>query len=120
MINYFTDEELSCKCCNENKFNPRTIDRLNALRDFCGFPFVISSAYRCEAYNKLKGYTQTHATGQAVDIATSHKKAYDIITNAEQFGFTGIGINQKGKGRFIHLDDLTELSNRPRPHIWSY
>ena len=30
----------------------------------------------------------------------------------------GVGINQKGKGRFIHLDSV--IDGLPRPHLWSY
>jgi hypothetical protein len=29
----------------------------------------------------------------------------------------GSSLNQKGKDRFVHLDDL---SSNPRPHIWTY
>jgi hypothetical protein len=32
-------------------------------------------------------------------------------------GFTGIGVQQKGSRRFIHLD---VLQNPPRPNVWSY
>ncbi|MGB1304030.1 D-Ala-D-Ala carboxypeptidase family metallohydrolase [Pseudoalteromonas marina] len=120
MTNYFTNEELSCTCCSENKFDQKTLDRLNKFREFCGFPFDVTSGYRCPKYNKLRGFTQTHATGQAVDIALTHKQAYIVVTKAKEFGFTGIGVKQKGAGRFVHLDDLEEASGRPRPHIWSY
>lgn len=37
-----------------------------------------------------------------------------------QYGFTGIGINQKGGNRFIHLDDCGPTTGRPRPTMWSY
>ena len=30
-MSYFTDKELSCKCCDENNFNAGTLERLNAL-----------------------------------------------------------------------------------------
>lgn len=119
-MNYFTDKELSCPCCGENKFNDDTLIKLNDFREFCHFPFQVTSGYRCKAYNKLRGFTQTHATGQAVDIALTHKQAYIVISNAKKFGFTGLGVKQKGHGRFIHLDDLTANAARPRPHIWSY
>jgi len=118
--NYFTEEEQSCNCCGENKFNSETLQRFNDLRAYLGFAMNMTSGYRCPAYNKLKGYTQTHATGQAGDIESSHKQAYAIIKHAPKFGFTGIGVKQKGNKRFIHLDDLEEIEGRPRPHIWSY
>lgn len=119
-MNYFTEEELSCPCCGENKFNLLTLNKFNALREALGFAMIMTSGYRCEAYNTLKGFTQTHATGQAGDIACSHKQAHAINKFHTDFGFTGIGINQKGSKRFIHLDDLEEAAGRPRPHIWSY
>lgn len=120
--NYFSDEELSCKCCGKNKFLESTKQKLNNLREVLGFPFIVNSAYRCEKYNKKMGFTQTHATGQAVDISCSHQKAFRIIQEAPEFGFTGIGVSQKGdvSSRFIHIDDLNQAEGRPRPHIWSY
>jgi threonine dehydrogenase-like Zn-dependent dehydrogenase len=33
-------------------------------------------------------------------------KTLRLIVLAAEFGFTGIGVQQKGSGRFIHLDDL--------------
>jgi hypothetical protein len=35
-------------------------------------------------------------------------------------GFTGIGIAQKGEGRYVHLDDLPSVEGQPRPTLWSY
>ena len=81
----------------------------------------MTSGYRCEAYNTKRGWTQTHATGQAGDLEVSHKVAFRVAKYAFSVGFTGMGISQKGKKRFIHLDDLVEmLPKRPRPHLWSY
>jgi len=120
MTEYFTHKELACPCCGENKFNAGTLEKFNAIRKWLGFSMPMTSGYRCEAYNKLKGFTQTHATGQAGDIACSHDQAVQINIEHSNFGFTGIGINQKGKGRFIHLDDLPKAVGRPRPHLWSY
>jgi zinc D-Ala-D-Ala carboxypeptidase len=121
-MNYFSDDELSCKCCNENRFNANTLNKLNELRKACGFALKVNSGYRCKAYNTLKGYTQTHATGQAVDISLTHEQAYIALKYAVILGFTGIGVKQKGNGRFIHLDDLLKNldERRPRPHVWSY
>ena len=119
-MNHFTEEELSCPCCGVNGFNEETLVRLNLLREDVNFPMPMTSGYRCEAYNKLKGYTQTHATGHAGDFALSHKRVFQLIETAPMYGFTGIGVNQKGKHRFIHLDDLDEAIGRPRPHVWSY
>lgn len=118
--NYFSDDELKCKHCGELKFEDTTRERLNILREKYGKPLSVTSGYRCSEYNDEKGYTQTHASGHAVDLRVSHKDALKVVELAIEVGFTGIGVNQKGSGRFIHLDDLLEAHNRPRPHIWSY
>ncbi len=61
-----------------------------------------------------------HASGYACDIGVRGADALQIIGIALQLGFTGIGVNQKGSGRFIHLDILNGTPQRPRPTIWSY
>lgn len=121
-MNYFSHDELKCRCCGENKFSEETLKKLNRLRQALGRPMIVNSGYRCEKHNEKIGATQTHATGHAVDIKCSHRDAYDIISLADVYGFTGIGVSQKGdiNNRFIHLDDLPEVDGRPRPHIWSY
>ena len=120
-MNYFTEKELSCPCCGGNKFSPTTLARFNRLRVLVGEALIMSSGYRCEAYNTARGWTQTHATGQAGDLEVTHITAYLVNKHAIAVGFTGIGISQTGDRRFIHLDDLgAYLPKRPRPHIWSY
>ncbi len=116
-MNYFSESELRCSHCDEYCFRQETLDRLNALREEHGSPLLVSSGYRCEEYNNLRGFTQTHASGQAVDIVCDRGEAYKVLKLALKHGFTGIGIKQKGEGRFIHLDDLEEGL---RPTIWSY
>lgn len=119
--NYFTNEELVCPCCGVNKFSAVTLGKFNKLRESVGEPLVMSSGYRCPAYNKKIGATDTHETGHAGDLEVSHRTAYLVNKYAVVVGFTGIGISQKGNKRFMHLDDLDELlPERPRPHIWSY
>jgi len=119
-VNYFTEKELSCPCCGVNGFSNMTKDRLNRLRKIAMLPMPVTSGYRCPEYNRKNGYTQTHATGQAVDVACTHEQAYALMSLAIAHGFTGIGVKQKGKGRFLHLDDLEAGPWRPRPHVWSY
>ena len=70
-----------------------------------------------EARKKEPG---AHASGYACDIGVRGADALQIVGIALQLGFTGIGVNQKGSGRFIHLDILNSTPQRPRPTIWSY
>ena len=61
-----------------------------------------------------------HASGHAIDIAVTGNQAHRLLEAALSMGMTGIGVNQKGPNRFIHLDDLEWDENRPRPWVWSY
>lgn len=121
---YFTDDELRCKCgCGQQRMQPDFMRKMDELRAKVGFPLPLTSAYRCSNYNakvSSTGPNGPHTSGRAVDIAVDRKQAYILLYEAMLMGFTGIGIQQKGNGRFIHLDDLTEPVHRPRPTIWSY
>jgi hypothetical protein len=52
-------------------------------------------------------------------VAVAGADAIRLLVLAAEFGFTGIGVQQKGEGRFIHLDDVPGTL-LPRPAIWSY
>lgn len=93
---------------------------LDALRHRCGFPFIISSGYRTPEYNNeisTTGFTGPHTTGKAADIVVSRNQARIVLRNALEMGcFAGMGVAQKGEGRFIHLDSIERIENS----LWSY
>lgn len=118
----FSTKELSCTCCG--CFNPNSeftdlMDMVQVLRTRLGFPIGVSSGYRCtehpiEARKIAKGGKAGHHTHAAIDLAVDRAQAYALLREAFKLGFTGIGVQQKGEGRFIHLDI------RENPTIWSY
>jgi zinc D-Ala-D-Ala carboxypeptidase len=121
-VKYFTEDELKCQHCGEQGIDKIFMEKVDKLREELGFPFPVTSGYRCskhpiEARKKRSG---AHSTGRAIDIGVSGNKAYRLIKAAQQAGFTGVGVNQKGTGRFIHLDDLEDSLDQPRPWVWSY
>lgn len=114
---YFSEAEFRCKCgCGETKMDQAFIDRLNALREAYGAPLGVSSGYRCPKHpiEAKKAATGMHTTGKAADFAVQGENAVKLLNIALQMGFKGIGVQQKGSGRFIHLDD------RESSTIWSY
>lgn len=114
---YFTQAEFACKCgCGTTKMDQAFVGRLNALREAYGKPLRVSSGYRCPKHpiEAKKATTGMHTTGKAVDFAVERADAVKLLSIALQMGFNGIGVQQKGTGRFIHLDD------RPEQTIWSY
>ena len=117
---FFTEAEFACKHCGKSEMDQKFVDRLNELRVKCGFPFRVTSGYRCTDHPvEAKKGTKSgaHTTGKAVDIACEGALAYILVQQALAMQFKGIGVNQKGGGRFIHLDDM---ESNTRPTIWSY
>lgn len=133
MFKYFTDAELACKCGEINcsyrntSMNDCFMNTIISIREHAGFPFVVTSALRCPAYNKKISSSQSingpHTTGRAIDILCNREKCYTILELAFKNGMTGIFLNQKGAdhSRFIHLDNLTSADGFPvRPTIGTY
>ncbi len=125
-MRYFDQSEFDQKdlAGSGAKMNHAFLAHIDELRHRCGFPFVIPSGYRTPAYNNKvssSGFAGAHTTGKACDVGVSGDKAYRLLEEAFKMGvFTGIGINQKGANRFIHLDTCTVADGLPRPAIWSY
>lgn len=89
---------------------------LQILRTTYGKPLTVTSGYRCPDHpiERAKPEPGMHATGLAADLGVQGSDAVEVLRIALGLGFTGIGIQQKGMGRFIHLD------RRVVPMIWSY
>ncbi len=119
----FAVKEMSCKCgtCSEDsglEMNYSTMQRLQQLRDVCGFPFIITSAYRCEQHpvEAAKVSPGTHNLGHAVDIQATQTQMDTIEREAKKLGFTGIG----RANTFIHIDDYVGNARIARPAKWFY
>lgn len=121
---HFTLSEFSCKHCGENKIDHAFVDKLDALRDVCGFALPVTSGYRCPEHNakvSSTGLNGPHTTGHAVDFGVRGQQALTVMQLAlARGGFYGIGLNQKGAARFVHLDDLPNAPGQPRPTCWTY
>jgi uncharacterized protein YcbK (DUF882 family) len=98
--------------------------QLEILRSRVGFPLIVTSGYRCPEHNQRcssTGLNGPHTTGRAVDFKVDGNKAFVVVRSAMlTLDFTGIGVQQKGQNRFIHLDNLPNAPGRLRPTIWSY
>jgi uncharacterized protein YcbK (DUF882 family) len=118
-----TDPKLTCSCGCGMLPKQDFMDKIEQLRAMVGFPLPVTSAARCPDYNSKvssTGRTGPHTTGRAIDFGVSGSKAYTLLSAALQMGFMGIGVNQKGAGSFIHIDDIPNSPTSPRPFIWSY
>lgn len=113
MQNYFSNDELKCKCCGALKMDDDFIKCLNAARMIAKIPFRVTSGFRCEAHNEKVGSTSAnHTSGKAADIACLHSNdRYLMIQALLMAGMKGIGIDEN----FIHCD-----INRDDPVLWLY
>ena len=104
-------------------FDEAALAKFNAIREECGFPLPVTSAYRCvehpiEARKIEQGRPRgAHTYGKALDLAVTGERALKLIEVSLRHGAKRIGVNQKGNGRFIHVDFCDEL---PNPALWSY
>jgi uncharacterized protein YcbK (DUF882 family) len=119
---YFRESEFRCKHSGKCEMDKEFMDKLLALRLAFAEPMTITSGYRDKTHpiEAKKATTGAHTTGKACDIAVQGKDAYRLLKLALAQGFTGIGIQQKGSGRFIHLDTCADSPSMPRPAVWSY
>ncbi len=123
-MSYFQPHEFECKCgCGDMTMNPGFVTRLENLRAIYGKPLTVSSGKRCPSHNakvSSTGRTGPHTTGYACDFAVDRGDAHKLLECAMALRFKGIGVQQKGGGRFIHVDDLPDAPGQPRPTVWSY
>ncbi len=124
-LRYFSISEFACRCGTcDNRIDLGFVLELDELRHRYGKPLMVSSGYRCPAYNakvSSTGRTGPHTTGKAADVLVDRGEAFQLLRLAIMgMDFTGIGIQQKGGARFIHLDTLHNAPGQPRPTIWSY
>lgn len=115
----FSAKEFDCSHCGKNEMRADFMERLQALRNAYGKPMRITSGYRCAEHpiEAKKAKPGAHASGCACDVGVEGADAHHLLSIAFQLGFTGIGVNQKGTGRFIHLDTLKGPN---RSSVWSY
>lgn len=116
----FSASEFKCSHCGAEGVKIELLDKLQAMRTEYGKPMRITSGYRCPQHPEevKKTVPGAHALGAAADIGVEGIEAYNVLKLAFKHGFTGIGIQQKGFGRFIHVDIVSK--ELPRPIIWSY
>jgi len=117
-IKSFTFDEMACNNCpychGLSDMDEDFMMKLQQLRDACGFPLHVNSGYRCNGKNvDVKG----HLTGEAADLRCDRDRARVVIQKAIEMKFS-VGIQQKGKGRYVHVDSKPRKSGKA--NLWSY
>ena len=119
---HFEDRELECRCGCGGLPGREFQDDLEALRSEYGRPMIITSGFRCRPHNlAVSGRADgPHTLGLAVDVRARGEATLALTAVALSGGWSGIGWNQTGNDRFVHLDRLEHTTERPRPAAWSY
>ena len=121
MYKYFTEEELKCKHTGQCDMDWAFMQTVERIRERCGFPFKVSSAYRSPEHpiEAKKSTPGAHSSGKAMDILVNGEQAMTLVKIALEEGINRIGVAQKGDraSRFIHID---MDNSRATPRIWSY
>lgn len=114
----FTEDEFRCRHTGRCAMHPEFMKKLHHLRGVYGKAMVISSGYRSPQHpiEAAKAAPGEHSTGRAADVAVQGPDALRVVQLALGLGFTRVGVQQKGSGRFIHLGDSPAFP----PGIWSY
>ncbi len=124
----FSHAEMRCSQTGMCRLDDEFMDKLQKLREAVGKPLTITSGYRSMDHSieaaKIEDSKPagSHTTGKAVDVACERGFAYQVLFAAIKLGFTGIGVQQSGSRRFLHLDTVGVDDNFhvPRPALWSY
>jgi hypothetical protein len=99
--------------CSTILIDDKLVEYLQKIRDHFGKSVSITSAYRCESYNKrIGGATGSyHSKGMAADIVVSGVSPTEVAKYAESIGILGIGLyNTSSDGYFVHIDTRTTKS----------
>ena len=118
MAKYFNRKEFACQYTGRNEISPELIDKLDELREACGFPFVITSGFRDKTHpiEAKKTKSGTHAQGIAADIKVNNGlQRFKIVEEAIKLGFTGIGVARS----FVHVDIRSPDDTTPFV-MWTY
>lgn len=103
---YFSRTEFNtCNpSCEPENCDSIALQKLDKLRELCGFPLMLTCAYRSVEHEKKHGRSGNsyHCAGRAFDIhCVDSVKRHKIVHEAAFAGFNGIGIYST----FIHVDD---------------
>ena len=109
---HFNSYEFRCGlgrpcACTTILIDDKLVEFLEQIRQHFGQPITITSAYRCESYNRnIGGATGSrHSKGQAADIVVKGVSPREVAKYAESIGVLGIGLYETASdGYFTHID----------------
>lgn len=118
VLRYFTQSDFD-QCtpsCMLEDMNPTFMELLDSARHIAKIPFIPTSGFRSEIWEREQGRdgTSSHTKGLAIDLKADNSVTRFKIINA----LISIGLNRIGIGKnFIHVD---MDKDKPSKVIWHY
>jgi len=117
-LRYFSQRDFdTCNPpCKLQDMDQTFMKKLDIARQVAMLPFIVTSGFRSEIYEKEQGRdgTSSHTKGVAIDLGVSNSSERYKILNA----LLSVGINRIGIGEnFIHADIDKD---KPQSVIWHY
>ena len=115
---YFKEAEFTrlTPPCSLKDMDQTTMNMADAMREICGFPLIVTCAYRSPEWDlaKKRSGSGPHTHRTALDFrCTDSAKRFAIVAAAIQVGFRRIGIGKN----YIHVDNDT---TKPQGLMWHY
>ena len=117
---YFSEKEFQrlTPPCSLQDMKQTTMDMVDAAREICGFPFIVTCAFRSVQWELDHGRpgTSSHTKGYALDIGcplNDNVKRMAMIDAFRKVGFRRIGIDKN----YIHVDNDP---NKAQDVMWTY
>ena len=93
----FKPEEFACQHCGKEGIKEELLNRLQALRTFLNFSFVVSSGYRCPEHpieaKKSRDFLNNLISGKEVDIRRITEDRYG--RTVAELSFSGLNYQQE-------------------------
>jgi len=107
---HFSLREFHCGCtsgrCHHTLVHPKLVESLQTLRSMLAQPLVITSGYRCPAYNRTVGGRPRsfHTRGMAADVlCRDDTELAELARAAARIPAVG-AIGRYPQRHFVHLD----------------
>lgn len=116
---YFSDDELSCKCCGQLHATDTLKKGLDRIREAIGRPLYVSCAYRCPSHNEEVGGVPNsqHTKGTAADCLLPDGMSFGEFKWYVDTYSKADGIGYYESDEFIHID-FRSNGTEPGEYIW--
>jgi len=127
LSDYFSDNELKCKCCGLKNLDPYLEIELLIYRETLGLPLLVNSCCRCPKHNKeIGGAPNSYHKTEGVDDGRKGTLAIDLrVRNDEERAIMmtvafNLGWSVGCYKTFIHIDRRVDIGKKQKAFWGKY